>query len=411
MWWLILMHWRALLGTIALALLVAGCEGLSEPQGGGTYLGPGSSASQASAPPASRPGSARRGPYALVSPQTASLTVNPIREALIDKGYVVLPDHVAPRLRVNGAESEVAVVRCIDRGLRMGLLLSTRKVECSVFEAQSQQVIYTGAGEHATISEVLDYYGAVRGALKDLPAVGSVGRMATSEDVAAAFSPPPSGNRGGQRRPGELAGTGSGFIASIRGHVVTNAHVVEGCGSLQADHDGRQMPLRLIATDNRSDLAVLSLPEGRYNAAVLLSGDDIALGSDVVVLGFPLHGLIAESLNVTRGNVSSLAGLNNDLTAIQITAPVQPGNSGGPVLNESGTVIAVVTSKLNEAATICAGAGLPQNVNFAVRAGLVRLLLRSQGVPFDSATSGPALSTSELASRGADYTVRIRCLG
>lgn len=406
------MRLSSLLGIVAVALLVAGCEGITYQQGGSSFV---SAPAATASSPRSRVTSQSRSShsrFAIVAPSTAALAASTAAEVLINKGYIMLPEHVAPRLLANGSAQEVTVARCVDRGERVKPLLGTsRVVHCTLYEVNSDEVVYTGQGEHIDWSVELDFRGAVRAALHDLPAVGSVGRHASSADISAALKPKVAAGPS-KPRPGELAGTGSGFIASIRGHVVTNAHVVDGCGSLQADLDGRQMPLRLIATDSRSDLAVLSLPEGRYRAAVLLSGDDIALGSEVVVLGFPLHGLIAESLNVTRGNVSSLAGLNNDLTTIQITAPVQPGNSGGPVLDENGIVVAVVTSKLSEAATIRAGAGLPQNVNFAVRAGLVRLLLRSQGVRFDSSAIGGApLSTSELASRGSNFTVRIRCLG
>jgi len=91
-----------------------------------------------------------------------------------------------------------------------------------------------------------------------------------------------------------------------------------------------------------------------------------------VVAGYPLRGVLASGANVAAGNVAVLAGPGDDRRLIQITALVQPGNSGGPVLDSSGNAVGVVVSKLDAIAMAQATGDIPQNVNFAVSAGAGR---------------------------------------
>ena len=102
-------------------------------------------------------------------------------------------------------------------------------------------------------------------------------------------------------------------------------------------------------------------PYGSPSAALPFSDHPrLALGQSVVAVGYPLQGLLASSLNVTSGTVSALAGLGDDSRHVQITAPVQPGNSGGPLFDQGGNVIGVVTSKLNVLAIAAAVGDVPR---------------------------------------------------
>ncbi len=100
----------------------------------------------------------------------------------------------------------------------------------------------------------------------------------------------------------------------------------------------------------------------------------------MVAVGFPLPGLLASEANVTTGTVSALAGIGNDTRFLQMTAPVQPGNSGGPLLDLEGRVVGVVVSKLDALKVASATGDIPQNVNFAIKAGVVRSFLDASGV-------------------------------
>ena len=103
--------------------------------------------------------------------------------------------------------------------------------------------------------------------------------------------------------------------------------------------------------------------------------------------GFPLHGLLTSGINVTKGIVSALAGPGDDRRIFQITAPVQPGNSGGPVLDASGNVVGVVVARLDAIKLARRTGRLPQNVNFAISEGTVRAFLDAHDVPYETAPS------------------------
>ena len=189
-----------------------------------------------------------------------------------------------------------------------------------------------------------------------------------------------------RRRSPRKAGTGSGFRVSAHGHILTNAHVIDGCAevrvtSLAHGFSGR---VEVAARDDGADLALL---EGSAGApfATFRRRRGVRPGARVVVAGFPLHGMLAQGVNVTVGNVAALAGPGNDRRLIQITAPVQPGNSGGPVLDSDGNVAGAVVSQLDALKVARATGSLPQNVNFAVSAATVRAFLDAEGIAYRTA--------------------------
>lgn len=129
----------------------------------------------------------------------------------------------------------------------------------------------------------------------------------------------------------------------------------------------------------------------------------------MIVAGFPLQGTLTSDLNVTIGIVSALAGPDNDRTLMQVTAPVQPGNSGGPLLDLSGNVVGVVVGQLDEIEIIRRTGDAPQNVNVAINAGIARTFMDAFGVPYDTAHSDMTLSPAIFADRARDFTVIIEC--
>lgn len=109
------------------------------------------------------------------------------------------------------------------------------------------------------------------------------------------------------------------------------------------------------------------------------------------------------------GTVSALAGPDNDSRLLQISATVQPGNSGGPLLDEGGRVIGVVVSKLDALKVAEITGDLPQNVNFAISGAVVRAFLEGQGVAYATAASTKPLSTAEIAEAARNFTVVVEC--
>jgi uncharacterized protein len=201
-----------------------------------------------------------------------------------------------------------------------------------------------------------------------------------------------------------LDSTGSGFAIAV-GRVITNAHVAEGCSRVDVAGQGAVI---VSAIDARSDLALLATNANKSSFASLRSGR-LRQGDAVTVVGFPLRGILATGAQVTTGNVSALAGMQNDSRFIQISAPVQPGNSGGPLVDASGNVAGVVVSKLNAKKIAEITGDIPQNVNFAVSPLVLQGFLDANGVNYQSAPSNKNLSTADVADIAKRYTVLVEC--
>jgi len=124
--------------------------------------------------------------------------------------------------------------------------------------------------------------------------------------------------------------TGTGFVVSSSGHVVTNQHVIDGCGGdILGNLTGEaQVKLRLVSSDETNDLALLQAPNA-FKEVATIRDKPIHSGDSVVAIGYPFHGLLSSDFTVTTGIVSSLSGILNDTRFLQISAAVQPGNSGG----------------------------------------------------------------------------------
>ena len=205
--------------------------------------------------------------------------------------------------------------------------------------------------------------------------------------------------------------SGSGIIVSREGTILTNKHVVNQCTSYEVIDDAdRKLKATLQAVDETRDLALLKTEEGFRNVAPFRRDITPKLGEAVTVVGYPLAGVLGTKPTVGFGHVSSTVGMRGDPTQMQISVPIQRGNSGGPVLDHSGNVIGVVVSKLDALKLAQSTGDLAQNVNFAIRGEFVRDFLQANriGIRFESGSA--ALPNTEIASSGALVTVRVRCL-
>jgi len=174
--------------------------------------------------------------------------------------------------------------------------------------------------------------------------------------------------------------TGTGFAIGDGSVIVTANHVVDDCTAIKIADIGSAT---LARSDRRADLAILKPNRPLSMGLRFRSGHPVRLGEEVVVIGFPLHGLLSTPPTITTGIVSSLAGVRDDPTEMQVSAPVQPGNSGGPVLDRSGNVVGVVESKLDAIKAAVLTGDIPQNVNFAIHASIVTSLLDSYSIQYD----------------------------
>jgi S1-C subfamily serine protease len=204
-----------------------------------------------------------------------------------------------------------------------------------------------------------------------------------------------------------VTSTGTGFFVSDRGHIVTNAHVVAGCQVLRASSGG---PLRKVAVDEESDLALYIAAERPGAFARLRGGRGARPGEPVVAIGFPLSGLLSTDPIVTTGVISALSGIGNDRRKIQITAPLQPGNSGGPLLGENGSVVGVAVEKLDALKFAEIVGDLPENINFAVSAGTLQSFLNARSVPYALDDSKASKTSADIAAEAVHYTVLLECM-
>ncbi len=223
---------------------------------------------------------------------------------------------------------------------------------------------------------------------------------------AAAIRLPP-GSKTAASGP-RLYATGSGFYVTTSGHLLSNNHVVEGCAEVKVTEGDHSTPAKVLATDPDLDLALVQLPHP-VATAVVFRENSPRLGETVVVMGYPLSGLLTSDAVVTTGIVSALAGMRDDKHKLQISAPVQPGNSGGPLLDPSGHLVGVVVSKLDGLRMASLTGAIPENVNFAIKGEEARSFLRAHGVGVVTAPSGKDLTTDVIAEQGLRYTVRLEC--
>lgn len=197
---------------------------------------------------------------------------------------------------------------------------------------------------------------------------------------------------------------GTGFIVSASGHVLTNDHVVAGCSSYTIDG----APANLVAQSPEFDLALLQSAQAQEKTVAIFSAAPPRLNSDVTVVGFPYGGALS-GLNVTRGAVSSLKGLGGDATRLQITAPVQSGNSGGPLVGPDGEVVGVVVSKIDVLEFAETMGDVPQNVNFAIRGEIAKMFLSQQDIHPKLSLEDTRLDPTEIAKRASAFTVFVEC--
>lgn len=206
--------------------------------------------------------------------------------------------------------------------------------------------------------------------------------------------------------PGGATGPSSGTGWVTHGLIATNHHVIEGHRQIRVHlADGRDLRAWVLAVDAENDLALLSASE-TLPAGLPLATEEAPMGSAVYTLGYPHPDIMGRNAKLTTGIVNARTGIRDDPRHYQVSVPVQAGNSGGPLLNERGEVIGLVTSKLSASAVYGATGDLPQNVNYAVKVGFLRVLLQSHARGSDHITPG-AGSLDQQVARIAPAVVQV----
>jgi S1-C subfamily serine protease len=245
------------------------------------------------------------------------------------------------------------------------------------------------------------------GAPVSLPASVSVPANAPQQEppAAAALTQEPTP----APKPEHVASSGTGFFVTADGAVVTNAHVVEDCLAINVTSDQEATAVaRVVARDARNDLALLRTGLPARKAAAFRTS--IRLGEGVEAFGYPLTEVLSKSGNFTIGNVSALVGLGEDSRYLQISAPVQPGNSGGPLLDQNGNLVGIVSAKLNALRLMVATNGdIAQNVNFAIKSSIVASFLEANGVGYATGAAAQPMQPADLAEQAKGVSVYVEC--
>lgn len=162
--------------------------------------------------------------------------------------------------------------------------------------------------------------------------------------------------------------SGTGFFVEKNGIVATNFHVIKDAKSISLRlSDGKIVDAIVVKKDPKNDLALLKAKNITEKPLKIKSSKNVSKGEKVYALGFPHIQLQGLEPKLTDGIISSLSGIGNDKRTYQITNPIQPGNSGGPLFTEDGKVIGIVVASINSIAVARETGSIPQNVNYAIK--------------------------------------------
>ena len=195
-------------------------------------------------------------------------------------------------------------------------------------------------------------------------------------------------------------GSGTGFFITEDGFLVTNYHVIKEAVQVRLITSGGLLPARVVKTDEANDLALVKA-DGRFVPLPIVSSRTVKMGSIVATVGFPNIGLQGFAPKLAKGDIAALTGIQDDPRYFQISVPLQPGNSGGALVDERGNVVGVVSAKLSAKAALVTTGVLPENVNYAVKSSLLLSFLES--------TPEASANLKEFKNRECKFDEVVKC--
>ena len=314
-------------------------------------------------------------------------TVPPIKES---NGWVV----------ASGCQPHM----CIDGNWTVAVNLTSLELRACLAEVSSKNVRLGNSNKRLVELS--------RATLEGCPGVENILELferafAPSKAIAAAPAPP-NQTRPEATRPSKTS-SGSGFIINSEGYILTNNHVVEDCSAIKVQNGAQTGVAAKIASDAKNDLAILKAPIRDAKPLFFRDGSRIRRADTVLAIGFPYNGLLSTEPNVAIGAVSALAGIGDDTRFLQISAPIQPGNSGGPLLDTSGNVVGVIVATMNALTVLKVTGSVPQNVNFAIKSDIARVFLETKGIVFSSVASKEKLDMADVGEKGSRAAALVIC--
>ncbi len=320
-------------------------------------------------------------------------------------------------LRIDFAALPAAVERLmlalyIVGGIGSGVTFRDFATLTARIEDFSFPIDFTNRGEAAVILvEIYRHQGGWRLSANGQGFVGGIGALASAFGIVVAVPDPPRAFAGSDNDRGAPSGpsSGSGFAIDAT-HILTNAHVVDGARKIEVMSETFTAAAEAVFSDPHNDIALIRVERHLTGIARFRDSFDIHLGEDIVVLGFPLQGLLGSGPQVTAGNVSSLCGIGNDSGVMQFSAPIASGNSGGPILDASGLVIGLVHSSLN-LERVRRDGGNAENINFGAKGSIVRSFLKTVGIEHAAVAPQAQRPRAEIVRDARAFIYRIRCDG
>ena len=201
-------------------------------------------------------------------------------------------------------------------------------------------------------------------------------QIAEGQRLASEFKPRRESKFNNSTSPANPIVTGTGFFITDDGYLISNNHVVKDATKVRLVTSAGLIFAKVVSMDAANDLALLKA-NGKFSPLPIAASRVVKLGSTVASVGFPNIGLQGFSPKLAKGEIASLSGVQDDPRYFQISVPVQPGNSGGALVDEHGNVVGVVSAKLNASVALAASGSLPENVNYAVKSSFLLSFLES----------------------------------
>lgn len=189
---------------------------------------------------------------------------------------------------------------------------------------------------------------------------------------------------------GEWRCSGSGFFINENGYIATNYHVVENGKNMQVtfirNGQAEHWPVEIVLSDKQNDLAILRISDHSFTPTEKIPyGISTGIkdtGSEVFTLGYPMADVMGSEVKFTDGKISSRTGIQGDVTVYQISVPIQPGNSGGPLFDSNGSIVGITSSGLNR------DYFKSENVNYAIKASYLKSLVDAMPSPVELPSLG-----------------------
>ena len=196
------------------------------------------------------------------------------------------------------------------------------------------------------------------------------------------------------------AASGTGFLVSYKGHIITNHHVIEGCKSTKASFKGKNYDAKIIASDKVNDLAIIKT-DLRPSKIYAIENEDAHLLEDVIIAGYPLGKRVSAAIKTSKGSITALAGYGDNYSEFQTDAALNQGNSGGPIINLKGNVVGVAVANFGKKSGV-------ESFNFGIKSSTLKTFANSNGLKFISPNK-KLKSNHELGSLITEATVYLEC--